>query len=209
MSMLYHRLDAAREQTAARLNTARRTGGGTPQARWERDATASLYAERLTQLQAAENWLCFGRLDLHDGETRYIGRVGLFDDTDCDREPLLLDWRAPAARSFYLATALSNEGVRRRRHIRTSLQRVVGVDDEVLDLDSAAARDRGDVTGEAALLAALAAPRSEADARHRPDHSGRPGPDRSGWTHRRAGRAGRSRDRQDRSGPPLGGVPAL
>ena len=63
----------------------------------------------------------------------YIGRIGLFDESG-DYEPLLVDWRAPAARPFYLATAASPEGVRRRRHIRTRERTVVGLDDEVLDL---------------------------------------------------------------------------
>ena len=91
----------------------------------------------------------------------YIGRIGLFDEAR-DYEPLLLDWRAPAARPFYLATAASPEGVRRRRHIRTRGRTVVSLDDEVLDV--AAARAAGlthdELTGESALLGALTASRT-------------------------------------------------
>ena len=36
-----------------------------------------------------------------------------------DYEPLLLDWRAPLARAFYVATAASPENMRRRRQFHT------------------------------------------------------------------------------------------
>ena len=72
-----------------------------------------------------------GRIDTADGEHSYrIGRIGL--PSEGDGEPLVLDWRADAARPFYTATALEPQGVRRRRHIRTDGLRVVGVDDEDL-----------------------------------------------------------------------------
>ncbi|WP_239133618.1 HelD family protein [Rugosimonospora africana] len=96
-------------------------------------------------------------------ERRYIGRIGIFDE-DGDYEPLLVDWRAPAARPFYLATAAAPLGVQRRAHIRTAGRKVVGVDDEVLDLALAASADRhsryAGLTGEATLLAALNATRT-------------------------------------------------
>ena len=85
---------------------------GTPQALTERDAAAAMYTDRLAALRAAEHGLAFGRLDAADetdgspGERRYIGRLGLLDE-DHDYEPLLMDWRAPAAQPFYTATAAS------------------------------------------------------------------------------------------------------
>jgi DNA helicase IV len=54
----------------------------------------------LAQFDAAENGLCFGRLDFSGGDRRYIGRLGIFDES-AEYEPLLVDWRAPAARPFY------------------------------------------------------------------------------------------------------------
>ncbi|WP_249466313.1 AAA family ATPase [Amycolatopsis thermalba] len=156
VSMLYRRLDAERETTERRLERALRSPGETPQESAERDAASSLHHERLAQLGSVEQGLCFGRLDFHDqAGPAYIGRLGLFD-SDGDYEPLLLDWRAPAARPFYLATAASPEGVRRRRHIRTLSRKVVGLDDEILDLRAADGQqaDLG-LAGEAALLAAL------------------------------------------------------
>ena len=160
MSMLYGHLDELRERISGRLAQTLRQTGGTPQARTERDVMVGMYTQRLAQLDAAESGLCFGRIDSDGGEPRYIGRLGIRDE-DADYKPLLLDWRAPAARPFYLATPVSPEGVRRRRHIKTVRRQVTRLDDEVLDL--AAAGQSGPTSGlngEAALLAALNANRT-------------------------------------------------
>jgi DNA helicase IV len=164
VTMLYDRLDGLRERTSARLAAVLRDAAETPQSLVERDDVSARYTERLAQLTAAENGLVFGRLDFRDGVRRYIGRLGILDESE-DYEPLLMDWRAPAARPFYVATAVTPEGVRLRRHIRTRRRTVVGIDDEVLDLaqaDPAAGPGAraDDLTGEAALLAALNAGRT-------------------------------------------------
>jgi DNA helicase IV len=159
VTMLYGHLDSLRERAAGRLAGTLRESGGTPAARTERDVTAGMFSARIAQLDAAENGLCFGRLDFDEGPRRYIGRMGIRDESD-DYEPLLLDWRAPAARPFYLATAASPEGVRRRRHIQTRRRRVTGLDDEVLDLTAPQGHQRSGLTGEASLLAALNASRT-------------------------------------------------
>ncbi|GFJ88609.1 hypothetical protein Prum_022510 [Phytohabitans rumicis] len=163
VSALYERLDEMREQSANRLARVLRQTGGTPQARSERESGVALYTDQVAQYGAVEHGLCFGRLDFHksdtdDGDTRYIGRIGIFDERH-DYRAMLLDWRAPAARPFYLATAASPDGVRRRRHIRTRRRTVVGLDDEVLDLEEAHEVHEG-LTGEAALLSALNASRT-------------------------------------------------
>ena len=159
ISMLYGRLDGLRDRASARLRNVFLESGGTHQARTERDSSAGMYSQRIAQLDAAENGLCFGRLDFTGGERRYIGRIGIHDDSG-DYEPLLMDWRAPAARPFYTATAVSPEDVRRRRHIRTSRRKVTGLDDEVLDLTAADPSRHEGLTGEGALLAALNASRT-------------------------------------------------
>ncbi|RAY11114.1 helicase [Actinomadura craniellae] len=156
--MLYTRLDDLRERTACRLARTLTEGDGTPRGLAERDAAAHRYADRLAQVEAAEHGLCFGRLDLHGGERRYVGRIGLFAES-AEGDPLLVDWRASAARPFYVATAVSPEGVRRRRHLRTRRRTVTGVDDEVLDSTAGPGTDAGPA-GEAALLAALTADRT-------------------------------------------------
>jgi DNA helicase IV len=160
ISMLYEHLDGLRERASGRLADALRATGGTPQARTERDVMVGMYTERIAQFDAAENGLCFGRIDSDTGDRRYIGRLGIRDEDD-DYEPLLLDWRAPAARPFYLATPVSPEGVKRRRHIKTVGREVTRLDDEVLDLTAAGQAGQGNgLTGEAALLAALNASRT-------------------------------------------------
>ncbi|MEE6258939.1 HelD family protein [Plantactinospora sonchi] len=159
--MLYRQLDGLRAQAARRLATALRGSGGTQQERSQRDSTVRMYTDQVERLGAVEQGLCFGRLDLDDDTHLYVGRIGIFG-TD-EHDALLLDWRAPAARAFYLATAATPDGVRRRRHIRTRYREVVGLDDEVLDLTDATlagSRNTGGLTGEAALLAAVNASRT-------------------------------------------------
>ena len=115
----------------------------------ERDAIVHRAAGQLRTLDAEAEGLVFGRLDFDDGETYHIGRMGVRDD---DREPLLIDWRAPAAAAFYRATSGEPMGVVRRRVIICRGPAVVDLDDDVLDPDHA---DDLRVLGEGALLAAL------------------------------------------------------
>ncbi|RBY91025.1 helicase [Blastococcus sp. TF02A-30] len=155
VSGLYGRLDEVRERSVTRLSEALATVPHNPQAVGEREAAVELHSQRIVALDAAESGLVFGRLDRHESDRpRYIGRIGLFEDGG--DEPLLVDWRAPAAQPFYTATALHDLGVRRRRHIRTRGRTVVSIADETLDLtDADGAADRGGLAGESVLLAAL------------------------------------------------------
>ncbi|MFW3172051.1 HelD family protein [Geodermatophilus sp. CPCC 206100] len=147
---LYGRLDAARDLAATRLKQAISWPAVDPQALQERDATVRFQTERVTALDAAEAGLCVGRIDRTEDGPLYIGRIGLPAD-DAGGDPALVDWRAPAARPFYTATPVHPLGVDRRRHIRTRGRRVVRLDDEVLTGGVAGS----DLTGEAALMAAL------------------------------------------------------
>ncbi|MFW2513551.1 HelD family protein [Demequina sp. SO4-13] len=156
---LYARLDEVRDEAGRRLAGIRREGpSGSPQNRSERDSFATLYEDRIMQLDAVEDRLCFGRLDLHNGERFYVGRIGL---SDADHAPLLTDWRAPAAQAFYAATAANPGGVVNRRHLTTRGRTVVAVEDDVLDVARLheAGLDEG-LAGEGALLAALGARRT-------------------------------------------------
>ena len=120
----------------------------------ERDAMVYQAARRIAQLDAAHEGLVFGRLDLDeqvDTQPRYVGRIGLRDDS---RDSLLIDWRAPAAAVFYQATAADPHGVVRRRVLRSSGPKVVGVEDELLDADNPAAETLP-IVGEGALMAQL------------------------------------------------------
>ncbi|MFD3495127.1 HelD family protein [Streptomyces sp. NPDC058690] len=180
LDMLHARVKTLRDEARHQLTGVLRETGGTRQGRLEREAAADRYAGQVARYDAAENGLCFGRLDLRDGDRHYIGRIGLPAES-ADDDPLLLDWRAPAARPFYVATPAAPHGVRKRRHITTRGDRVVRLDDEVLDHDGVPV---GELTGEAALLASLDAGRTgrmhdivatlqaEQDAIIRSDHRG-------------------------------------
>ncbi|MGW4893102.1 HelD family protein [Kitasatospora sp. NPDC004240] len=120
-----------------------------------RDAAVGNLNRRLHALEGAEHGLCFGRIDHTDGTALHIGRLGLHTE---DRElPLLVDWRADAARPFYTATAAHPMGLRRRRHLRLEGRTVREVRDEILD---GSEPDAGDVIGDSPLLAALEARRT-------------------------------------------------
>jgi DNA helicase IV len=156
---LYERLDEIRSRTADRLAGVLRQVGGTPASRSEREALSVMYGQQLGQLDAAENGLCFGRLEFNDGARTYIGRLGMHADNE-SYDQLLMDWRADAARPFYLATAASPGEVRVRRHIKTRARSVLRLDDEVLDLAAADPGKHESLTGESVLLAALNASRT-------------------------------------------------
>lgn len=148
---LYRRLDELRAEKQEQLAKVRRGGAvGSMQNMSERDAFATMYEDRLAQLNAVDDRLVFGRLDLDSGEARYIGRIGL---STADLQRLMVDWRAPEAGAFYQATAFDRLGVRRRRHLILNGRQVRGIEDDVLDTSMLA--DSSSLQGEGALLAAL------------------------------------------------------
>src|SRR5215218_7456222 len=128
--------------------------GGTFANRIERDVRMEVTGRRLSELQVGEAGLVFGRIDPNDGDRLYIGRLAVADE---ENEPLIVDWRAPAAEPFYRATARHAMGLARRRHLILRGRRVVGLDDELLG-DRAASEDEAQgmvLVGEGALFAAL------------------------------------------------------
>ncbi|MEV5573210.1 ATP-binding domain-containing protein [Spirillospora sp. NPDC052269] len=156
---MYARLDAERDGAERALREGPLSGGGSVlQAHVEKTVATDEAARTLSRLLGVEHGLCFGRVDHRpdvpgeQGDTFYIGRIGLRDE---DREPLLIDWRAAAARPFYTATPSSPGTLARRRHLHTRRREVVRVDDEVFDLDGLGEDARRSVVGEAALLATL------------------------------------------------------
>ncbi|MFD1054281.1 HelD family protein [Terrabacter terrigena] len=90
-----------------------------------------------------------------DREIRYIGRLGVRDD---DYEPLVIDWRAPAASPFYRATPTQPMGVLRRRVLRSRGTTVIGIEDDLMVPE---APDDLVVVGDGALMAALTRSRGE------------------------------------------------
>ncbi|MCI4676902.1 RNA polymerase recycling motor ATPase HelR [Candidatus Mycolicibacterium alkanivorans] len=159
---LYDRLDTKRMRVMAQYRAALGgpidvQDGGTLVAR---DAEVQALARSMTRLDVADHGLCFGRLDAISGERLYVGRIGIFDEHN-DHEPLLLDWRAPAARAFYIATAASPEGMRRRRQFHSRGRRLVDFTDEVFGRPDPDAVDDNPFSSDAALLAAVNASRGD------------------------------------------------
>ena len=116
----------------------------------ERDAMVYQAAKRMAALDAAREGLVFGRLDLRSQEARYIGRIGLRDEK---RESMLIDWRAPAAAVFYRATPQDPMGAVRRRVLRSLGDKVIGIEDDLLDPEHAP--EDMPIIGDGALMAEL------------------------------------------------------
>ncbi len=134
--------------------------GGTNQARFEREAFTENIVDRLHQLDIGDASLVFGRID-HGGEyddTLYIGRVGVWDRS---QDPVVVDWRAPAAEPFYRATGAEPLGLVRRRHFATRGRTLIDIDDELFgDLSHLDDVDGPKIQGHGALITALETARS-------------------------------------------------
>jgi hypothetical protein len=204
--MLYERLDRLRAETSRELaEVRRRAEGRTHQARSERDVAAAWLEKRRSELLAVENTLCFGRLDYPTRASTWAGSA--FSTSRTTTAHCCSTGGRPAARSFYTATGVHNEGVLRRRHLRIEGRTVVRVDDEVFDF--AGVEQRGDaIVGERRCLppsrrvapigCATSLPRSSVT---RIGSSGRH------WAVCSSSRA--ARHWQDRGCPAPGGLPAL
>jgi DNA helicase IV len=129
---------------------------------YERDVLVFAAARRIAELDAEHEGLVFGRLDSDLGddtevvataaelESLYVGRIGV---RDAEYEPLVIDWRAPAAEPFYRATATNRLKVVRRRVLRNKGPRIVGIEDDLLGPERAPTDLP--VMGEGALMASL------------------------------------------------------
>ncbi|QKW09268.1 AAA family ATPase [Streptomyces sp. NA04227] len=158
---LYARVDALRGEAERSVDGALTDVGKGLQARLERDVLVAERSGLLAALNAVDGSLCFGRVDLAAGEdgstpgpSHHIGRIGIRED-DEEHTPILIDWRAPVARPFYLATGHTPMGLRRRRHLTTEGRTVTALHDEILDLGDHTRTGHEDPTGDAVLLAAL------------------------------------------------------
>jgi DNA helicase IV len=123
---------------------------------FERDVVAAQAGHRIAALNVPKGRMAVGRLDRDDGDVHYIGRLAI---ADAAGDPMIIDWRAPVAEAFYRAVPGDPMGVVRRRHFRWRGDELVGLDDEVLDAETATTHGLG-LVGEGALLAALTAPRT-------------------------------------------------
>ncbi|MFF7965674.1 HelD family protein [Streptomyces sp. NPDC007903] len=151
---LYERVDELRGDAESGVKDALAQGDKPQQARLERDILVAERSGLLAALNSVDGSLCFGRIDLADGTTHHIGRIGLRRE-DTERTPVLIDWRADVARPFYVATGHTPMGLRRRRHITSEGRTVTALHDEILDLGDDTRTGHEDPTGDAVLLAAL------------------------------------------------------
>ncbi len=107
--------------------------GGTFQARFERNAFDEQLVRRLEDLELGDASLVFGRIDRYAEspdqlEAFHIGRLAVADE---DREPVVVDWRAPVAEPFYRATGRDSMGLARRRHFIIESRNLLGIEDEL------------------------------------------------------------------------------
>ena len=150
----YECLEAAKERVFDLTSMVEVGKGGTNQARVERDAIWDSVSTRLGQLNMGDAAMVFGRIDLNvDSETFYIGRVGVWDDK---HDPIVVDWRAPIAESFYRATGLDTMGLERRRHFVSRGRTLLSLEDEIFgDIEKFRDNESSPLKGEGALIAAL------------------------------------------------------
>lgn len=115
--------------------------GGTFQNRFERNAIDEQLVRRLTDLDLGDAALVFGRIDRQidgrgdtpngvppDIESFHIGRLAVADE---NRDPVVVDWRAPVAEPFYRATGREPMGLARRRHFVVDGPTLLGIEDEL------------------------------------------------------------------------------
>ncbi|GAA1683153.1 AAA family ATPase [Kribbella yunnanensis] len=146
----------AQAQNVGRVREEEQTG------LYERDVLVFAAARRIAELDAEHEGLVFGRLDSDQGddqpvataaselESLYVGRIGV---RDAEYEPLVIDWRAPAAEPFYRATGTDRLKVVRRRVLRNKGPRIIGIEDDLLAPERAP--EDLPVMGEGALMASL------------------------------------------------------
>ena len=113
-------LDAANEFSAVALEA------------WQR--------KTLESYEDAERGICFGRLDMDEGGSLYVGRRWIHDED----ELVVVNWQAPAARPFYTATPVTPQHVSRRRRFRTDGRRLVDIADETFGGSGDGPRSLGD-----------------------------------------------------------------
>lgn len=107
--------------------------GGTFQARYERNTFDAAIVKRLEELELGDASLVFGRIDRlaespDEFEPFHIGRLAIADE---EREPVVIDWRAPVAEPFYRATGREPMGIARRRHFVIEGRELQGIEDEL------------------------------------------------------------------------------
>jgi hypothetical protein len=124
------RLDHQIAELSTQLDALRLAPAGSGRKALDRDLEIHRISARLRMLRRFGLDMCLGRMVPADGSgTVWIGRIGL---ADASGEPLLVDWRAPAAEPFFAATPANPMGLASRRRYRWTDGRVTEYWDEVL-----------------------------------------------------------------------------
>lgn len=139
-----------------RLATERRAPGGGGQEAMDRDLQIHRLTARLNLLRRFSLEVCLGRIVTEHGETLYIGRIGLSDGVG---NPLLIDWRSPAAEPFFGATHAQPMGLISRRRYRWTAGRITDYWDEAFTSEGLAHGTALD--DQSAFIASLGSSRTE------------------------------------------------
>ncbi|NMM88752.1 AAA family ATPase [Rhodococcus sp. SRB_17] len=118
-SAIAENLERAIADLSERIDTERKAPRRLGQEVMERDLMVHQLSAQLRTLRRFGLDLCLGHIVSADSpEPVYIGRQGLLDRAG---NPLLVDWRSPAAEPFFGATHANPMGLARRRRYRWSL----------------------------------------------------------------------------------------
>jgi hypothetical protein len=127
---LDHAYESLERMRQALLRTVGAAGVGSEGADIAVSKVEAWVDRRLAAYEAAEQILCFGRIDVDSvGDSLYVGRRWVHDDDGV----LVVNWQAPAARPFYTATPAEPHGVTLRRRFRLRGRTLTGISDEALD----------------------------------------------------------------------------
>ena len=127
---LDHAYECLEEMRAALMRTVGAAAMGADGADIAAERIGAWVDRRLAAYEAAEQVLCFGRIDVDSVEdSLYVGRRWVHDDDGV----VVVNWQAPAARPFYTATPAEPHGVTLRRRFRLQGRTLTGISDEALD----------------------------------------------------------------------------
>ncbi|GGR13407.1 DNA helicase [Actinoplanes ianthinogenes] len=149
-------LETSIAELSERLEAERRAPAGKGRQAVDRDDAVRRMTARLRALRRFSLDVCLGRMVRDDGETVYIGRLGL---TDGEGGRLLLDWRSPAAEPFFGATHADPKGLVSRRRYRWIEGRIVDYWDELFTAD-ALEHQHAALDDQSAFIASLGTSRS-------------------------------------------------
>ncbi|WP_136707253.1 RNA polymerase recycling motor ATPase HelR [Agromyces sp. H66] len=156
-AVIAERLEQQIADLSERLDAQRRAAGRTGQQALDRDLEIHRLTARLRLLRRFGLDLCLGRMVYAADRSKpvYIGRLAL---TDSAGDPLLVDWRAPAAEPFFGATHANPMGLASRRRYRWSRGRIGDYWDEVFTPDGL--KGHAALDDQSAFIASLGTSRS-------------------------------------------------